>query len=174
MSEELIKRLRTVARDEERAWGDEDEVVILLREAADALSRPAPVQVPEGVALVSRDEAIRVLEGVANIVHVCWSEWGAAGSWSDYDQSVMDGMHALQATLAAAPSAPAAPAVDAEKIMALVEEFGNLRYDAAWDSQAGRYKLAKDSSAKADELHAQIRALLASPAIANQEVRDGR
>lgn len=111
MSEELIKRLRFMG---DPANGSIDHRTI--REAADtleALSHPAPaVQVPEGMALVSRDEAISVLEGVANIVHVCWSEWGAAGSWSDYDQSVMEGMHALQAKIAAAPS-PATVATEA-------------------------------------------------------------
>lgn len=50
MSEELIDRLESWALNRERMGQDTD----LLREAIDALSRPAPaVQVPDGMVLVS-------------------------------------------------------------------------------------------------------------------------
>lgn len=105
---------------------------------------PAPAaSAPEGFVVVSRDEAIRVLEGVANLVHVCWSEWGAAGSWSDYDQSVMEGMHAFQAKLAAAPSAPS---VAHEAGAQEVYQLGCKMYGPAFGEQGRMYWIDCDKA----------------------------
>lgn len=98
MSEELIKRLREEAETIHGLMSFTG-VYAALNEAADALSRPAPVQVPDGR-----------YEILAQLAYVMFD----GGFTTEEREKWMQQFRELLA-------APAAPAVDAEKVMALVK-----------------------------------------------------
>lgn len=124
MSEELIKRLRRAAQrlDAPRYASD----AALLNEAADALSRPAPVQVPEGMVVVNRDDLDYMLGAVQSVAEAAYHRGGTVccrvggpeccGSpvpeWSPEDEEIMSALSpvvtGMSAMLAAAPSVPVA------------------------------------------------------------------
>lgn len=133
MSEELIKRLHLAANG--ASFDGRAGDAFLMREAAHALSRPAPVQAPEEWVAVPMMPTETMMDAAAD---TC--SWFAVGSKAECDAQLLE----LWATmLAAAPSTPAAPSVDAEKVMALVKMH----------AEAGDPNTAQ-------RIHAQIRSLL--------------
>lgn len=147
MSEELIKRLREKAN---RQWRQiHDDTADLLREAADALSRPATaVQVPEGWALVP----YCVSDEMTNdVFRKCGS---FEGSVSDIEE--------LWAVMLAAAPAPATVATEA-----VAQAVGDLlavihRDGGHYQAEHGIEKAARDAIAKYNELRATL-AYMGSP-----------
>ena len=217
MKEELIKRLRYHGERKD-AYRPTSNVRLLLREAADALSRPAPtVQVPDGMALVPCDEATAAsiwLTTCASNIEAGFSQWecdemrriaallaaaptpapvateavaqgvvanAPCGGVDDVlrrvekiicDCNMSDGKQAggylslgdlrkVQATLASSPVV-----VDVEKVMALVEQYGQEK----WNQGDNQYRRGCESSStyyseEAGRIRDRIRAMLASPAV---------
>lgn len=109
MHEELIKRLYDAARD--AAMFCERRYATLLREAADALSRPAPaVQVPDGWMLVPVEPTLWMQQAALSA--------SRANVACGMSRMLTDGCELWAAgevyktMLAAAPSAPAVPVGD--------------------------------------------------------------
>lgn len=171
MSEELVSRLEQQAA----IYAAEGylQAAVLLREAADALSRPAPapVQVPSGWKLVPVEPTQEMLMAAVPFPEHLRLHHPDDATWESRMQAATaaDQMVAAQTygkMLSAAPSAPASPSVDAEKVIGLVEEYGRDCYKSGasqWPAESREYDRC------ADDTLAQIRALLTPAAIANQE-----
>ena len=187
MSEELIKRLHLAANG--ASFDGRAGDAFLMREAAHALSRPAPVQVPSGWRLVPVEPTQRMLDSVhgmslgeyAHMLAAAPSAPAASESGAREECRLCggDGKAAYGnpcircgGTGLADEREPAAPAVDAEKVIALVEEYGDLMCGVGMNSgQPWARKHTAECRKEADTLLAQIRALL-TPSIANQESQD--
>lgn len=73
MSEELIKRLRIRANNIDLEF---PKFAALLREAANALSRPATVQVPEGWKLVPIEPTAEQIFAMDSFSEMCFEQFG--------------------------------------------------------------------------------------------------
>lgn len=142
MNEELIKRLRTRAKQYMSAQLYDQ--ASMLMEAADALSRPAPaVQVPEGV-LQKIQDFVWAKRPLFDTIH----RWNR----SDMDAAIAE---ALSFYLAAAP-APATVATEAVAQECFTHAAGQVVPKAMYDQLMSNYIALSGKAVDAEKIMAPI------------------